>query len=198
MARRALWAVALSLLAAAPARAEDEEAARALYHAGEVLYQRGDYRGAAHEFESGYQRSHRPEFRINLAQCYRKLAQPGRALAELDAFLAEAPPDHPQRPEVLELFSAMGGRVGAIPRPPRSRGEGPEAPELPPGAPAVEPPPLVLRAPPPALARPLPAWAISLIAAAAVVVAAAAVSIGVVLGMPSRPTPSDGTIAVGP
>jgi hypothetical protein len=131
------------------ARADDERTvrARARFEAGRALYSLGDYEAALREFAAGYQQVPRPQFLINLGQTYRKLERFDKARQMYEKFLAEAPPDDPNRPAVAKILEELHDeeaqhKAAEPPSPPPP----PIAPSPPPIAPA---PPLVVAPPPP-------------------------------------------------
>ena len=111
--RSVLQSVWASLLALAlcglsgSARADTDEPevrARAYFDAGRAHYRLGDYPEAAKSFAAGYKLLPRPEFILNLAQCYRKLGDLPRAERFLEQYLRELPPDHPTRADAMALL----------------------------------------------------------------------------------------------
>jgi tetratricopeptide (TPR) repeat protein len=105
----AIASLALLLLACPrSARADEaEQTARAHYDAGKGLFHLGRYHDAAVEFAAGYELYPRPEFLLNLGQTYRKLNRLAEARVMFERFLAEAPPEHPERPGVVELLKTL-------------------------------------------------------------------------------------------
>jgi tetratricopeptide (TPR) repeat protein len=108
-------ALTLLLLAmAAPASAADADAeAKAHFEAGRQLYQSGDYRGAAREFDQGYKLAPRPQFLLNLGQAYRKLGDARAAREAYARWLAETPKGDPDRAEVEQVMAEMAAAAPA-------------------------------------------------------------------------------------
>jgi len=186
-------------VAAGPA-ATDVERARAHFEAGSGLYQLGRYDEAIREFSAGYALSHRPQFTLNIAQCYRMLGRYQDARDMIRRFLDEAPADAPERPSAVALLAETEAKL-------RESGTPPPAPpaEAPPAAAppaaAAPAPVLVAKAPSP----PAPeqhshrAAYIALGVTGAVLVVGAAIALGVVLGAPAETVPATplGTIKLG-
>lgn len=109
IAKAALALVALfcTLTFARQAFAEDAEEGRRQYKRGQDFLQAGDYRAAAQSFEAGYAAAPRPGFLLNIANCYRKLGELGKARQYYWRFLDQAPKDHASRPEVLEFLRTI-------------------------------------------------------------------------------------------
>jgi tetratricopeptide (TPR) repeat protein len=128
--------VLVVLMAALPARAADdrESRARAHYEVGLGMYHLGNYREAAREFSAGYELSPRPEFLINLGQAYRKLHDLDRAREMFQRYLAQTPPDAPDRRQVQELLEEVQRARAA--EPPQS-GQPPAPPDVEPAAPSA-------------------------------------------------------------
>src|SRR5689334_10519236 len=93
------------MLLSLDAGADDLQRARAHYEAGSGLYQLGRYDEAIREFSAGYALSHRPQFALNLAQCYRKLGRLEDARDMIRRFLDEAPPNASERGEAEKLLA---------------------------------------------------------------------------------------------
>src|SRR5262245_51526681 len=105
--KKALCALALVLFWHTGVRAEEDSMARARAHfeVGRGMYRLGNYSEALREFSAGYQLAPKPQFLINLGQCYRKLNQLTRAHQMYEKFLAEAPPNDPERESVKRLLA---------------------------------------------------------------------------------------------
>jgi tetratricopeptide (TPR) repeat protein len=99
----------LVLVAALPARADDdrETRARAHYEVGLGMYHLGNYRDAVREFSAGYELAPRPEFLINLGQAYRKLHDFDRAREMFKRYLATSDAQAPDRKQVLQLLDEV-------------------------------------------------------------------------------------------
>src|SRR4051794_39314445 len=75
MARK--MAMLMLLLSCGWARAQSDDAlarARSHFEAGRALYNLQQYTDAIREFSAGYQLVNKPQFLVNLAQCYDRLA----------------------------------------------------------------------------------------------------------------------------
>jgi len=92
--------LSLSLLATSgrPARAADPAAreAQRLFRIGDEAFKAGKLEAAIAAFQEGYAKSPRPEFLLNLGQCYRALSRRQEAVSYLKRFIAAAP-HHPLR-----------------------------------------------------------------------------------------------------
>ena len=115
--RVSLWAIGVAAAVAlqpalvraegaAPGAAQTSKA-RTHFTAGEALYQLGNYTGALREFSAGYDLVARPEFLVNLGQCYRRLGNLKRARDMYQKYLDTAPAGAPQRAEVAELVAEL-------------------------------------------------------------------------------------------
>ncbi|MCA1665338.1 MAG: tetratricopeptide repeat protein [Myxococcales bacterium] len=99
--------VLVGLATGARAEHDREARARAHYEVGLGMYHLGNYRDAVREFTAGYDLSPRPEFLINLGQAYRKLHEIDRAREMFRQYLARAPADAPDRPQVRGLLAEV-------------------------------------------------------------------------------------------
>lgn len=102
----------LVLVLALSARAEAESAeavalARTHFDAGRALYKLGHYTEAIREFSAGYELLPRPQFLLNLGQCYRKLDDFEHARELYQKFLDQAPASDPERPQVEQLIGEI-------------------------------------------------------------------------------------------
>ncbi len=104
-ASAALTAIAIALSGSAARADSVADQAHALYEAGRVQYNLGDYVGAIREFSAGYKLTPRPEFLVNMGQAYRRLGQPERAREMYVRYLAEAPADEYARAQVHKLIA---------------------------------------------------------------------------------------------
>jgi tetratricopeptide (TPR) repeat protein len=178
-----------SFVAAAAPAATDLERAKAHYEAGSGLYQLGRYDEAMHEFSAGYALSHRPQFALNIAQCYRMLGRYEEARDMIRRFLDEAPADAPERPSATRLLAETEAQI-------RAQGTATPPPVLePPPAATKPPPPIAVTAPaatkpPPPPRRSHRAAYIALGVTGAVLVVGAAVAIGLVVAFPTETVPS--------
>jgi tetratricopeptide (TPR) repeat protein len=130
-----LLVAALLLGLVAPAAAdpseEDLRRARAYFEAGRALYSLGRYDDALKEFTAGYQLAPRPLFLINLGQSYRRLGRNDEAIAMYRRFMAEAPPNDPNRAEVERVVAELTNAPAAPPQSPAvvPRATAPAAPQ---------------------------------------------------------------------
>src|SRR5262245_8458149 len=92
-----LWVGLLAL--ALTARADElESQARTHYAAGKALYELGNYSDALRELLAGYSLVPKPQFLLNLGQCYRRLGEPLKAREMYAKYLATSQPTDPVRP----------------------------------------------------------------------------------------------------
>jgi hypothetical protein len=87
--------------------ANDDARARVYFEIGRGEYELGDYQGALREFSAGYTLSHRVGFLINIGQAHHKLGHLDSAKDALTRFLAEAPPDNPERVDAQRLLAEV-------------------------------------------------------------------------------------------
>jgi tetratricopeptide (TPR) repeat protein len=112
--------------------------ARTHFEAGRALYILGNYSDAIREFAAGYQLAPRPQFLLNLGQSHRKLGDLTKARDMFRRFLAEAPPDDPDRAAAKQVLDDVEREIAARP--------------VAPPPPPVVPAPVVAPAAPPAVA----------------------------------------------
>jgi tetratricopeptide (TPR) repeat protein len=118
--------VALLIAAAAHAQQSptDDSMTRARIHfeAGRALYQLGNYNEALREFAAGYQLAPRPQFLLNLGQCYRKLDDLANARSMYQRYLHDAPASDPERPQAQQILAEIEKQIAdqshAAPPPP--------------------------------------------------------------------------------
>ena len=111
---RQLALVVTVLACAAHAQAQtDDPVARARTHfeAGRALYQLGNYNEALREFAAGYQLAARPQFLLNLGQCYRKLDDLQNARAMYQRYLHDAPATDPERPQAQQILAEIDKQI---------------------------------------------------------------------------------------
>ncbi|HEX9102369.1 MAG TPA: tetratricopeptide repeat protein [Polyangia bacterium] len=132
MARARHIGLGLAVLVCAAAAhaqpADDVARARTHFEAGRALYQLGNYNEALREFAAGYQLAPRPQFLLNLGQCYRKLDDLANARAMYQRYLHDAPASDPERPQAQQILAeidrqiadrqAAAAAAAAPPRPP--------------------------------------------------------------------------------
>jgi tetratricopeptide (TPR) repeat protein len=146
----------------------DEQRAKMHYQAGKTLYGLGNYSDALRELLLGYSLVQKPQFLLNIGQCYRKLGEPAKAKEMYERYLRDTPPDDRTRPQVEALLREIERQIAAQTPPPAP------APVTPPPTtpPAPPPPPTT---PPPVVAAPEPSPAPAVVEAAASPAPAAAV-----------------------
>jgi tetratricopeptide (TPR) repeat protein len=139
-------------VAAVAAHAQPEERARALAHfeTGQGLYKLGKFSEAAAEFEAGYGLVPKPQFLLNIGQCYRALRDFVRARELFQRYLAEAP-DARDRPQVLAIVRQLDDEIARHPPPPEAvppqKAEAPTRSTPDAGAPSLTPPPHLEQSP---------------------------------------------------
>jgi tetratricopeptide (TPR) repeat protein len=115
MARLRQLALVVTVLACAlhaQAQSEDPVArARTHFEAGRALYQLGNYNEALREFAAGYQLAARPQFLLNLGQCYRKLDDLQNARAMYQRYLHDAPATDPERPQAQQILAEIDKQI---------------------------------------------------------------------------------------
>jgi hypothetical protein len=116
--RRLLFAIALllSLVAAAPARANDAVSREAGKHfqRGVDLYNDGDFRGALVEFKKAYATWPRANVLYDIGQTEYQLLDYASALKTMERYLAETGPNAQHRQEVESTVEVLRGRVGRV------------------------------------------------------------------------------------
>jgi tetratricopeptide (TPR) repeat protein len=142
-------AVAVAVLfCAAAAQAQSEDAigrARTHFEAGRALYQLGNFNEALREFAAGYQLVPKPQFLLNLGQCYRKLDDLAQAREMYQRYLHDAPATDPERQQAQQILAEIDQQIADQ-----------RAASAPP-----PPPPPVASAPPPTSAEPSAATALT-------------------------------------
>jgi tetratricopeptide (TPR) repeat protein len=121
------------LLLGALAHAQSDDAvarARSHFEAGRAMYNLQQYTDAIREFSAGYQLVPRPQFLVNLGQCYDRLADGSSDLtAKREAlehardmynkFLADAPPHDVLRAQVTPIVATLDQKLAALAPAPR-------------------------------------------------------------------------------
>ena len=118
---RPVTLLAVIALGAGSAWAQSEDpVARAKTHfeAGRALYELGNYTEAAREFAAGYELVPKPQFLLNLGQCYRKLDQLPQARDMYRRYLSEAPASDPERPQAEQILGEIDRQLAARQAPP--------------------------------------------------------------------------------
>ena len=140
----------LSLVAAAPARAEDKVAAREHWERGTTYYDLGKYDDAIKEFEQAYEAKNDPAFLYNLAQSHRLAGHPAEALRFYRTYLRNDP-KAPNRAYIEARVKDLEKTVAQLPSPE------PPTSVLPPAlAPAPAPATVIAGAPLPATTTGVP------------------------------------------
>src|SRR5579859_8292396 len=114
---RVTWVLA-SLLAATPSAAteiDDADRARTHFEVGRGLYKLGNYAEAIREFTAGYALIPKPGFLLNLAQAHRRLNHLNEARAFCEKYLADAPPDEPNREQGRALLVEIESEMATAP-----------------------------------------------------------------------------------
>jgi tetratricopeptide (TPR) repeat protein len=101
-----------------PPSADAVARARTHFEAGRALYNLGNYNDAIREFSAGYYMVPKPQFLVNLGQCYRKLNNLVKAREMYNKFLAEAPADDPDRDQAKQILTDLDAQIAAAPPPP--------------------------------------------------------------------------------
>lgn len=128
LAARVCLIAAVSVVAALPARAQEDEVtrrARDHFEAGKGYFELNRYNDAVHEFTAGYALSKKPRFLLNLGQCYLRLNQYSEARDSFQRFLRDVPEDDSDRGKATRLLDEAERGVArardAMPEPsPRS------------------------------------------------------------------------------
>jgi tetratricopeptide (TPR) repeat protein len=139
------------LLCAAAAQAQNEDPiarARTHFEAGRALYQLGNFTAALREFAAGYQLVPKPQFLLNLGQCYRKLDDLQNAREMYQRYLHDAPATDPERPQAQQILAEIDQQLAADQK---AVSETPPVASAAPATSAVAPAPTTLTAsaPPP-------------------------------------------------
>jgi hypothetical protein len=102
----------LACAAAAHAQSNDDiSRARTHFEAGRALYQLGNYDEALREFAAGYELAPRPQFLLNLGQCYRKLDNLEKAREMYQRYLHDAPVSDPERPQAQQILAEIDRQI---------------------------------------------------------------------------------------
>ena len=166
----ALTAVLMAVGGAAQAGSPSEHAiAEGRYHLRKANGLAGDDRcqAAIHEYTLAFKKLGDPVVLFNRAECYRRIGEDEKAIADYRAFL-EAVPAAPNRVQIEGKIAALAARLWPVagPAPVRPNSQGPERPTAPPpvrpSAPAspylsAERPPVIDDSSLPAPAAPPPA-----------------------------------------
>ncbi len=128
----------------------DDNVARARTHfeAGRALYQLGNYNEALREFAAGYQLAPRPQFLLNLGQCYRKLDDLQNARAMYQRYLHDAPATDPERPQAQQILAEIDRQIADRQAAAAAAPPPPPAPPTESAAPAAAATTLTVTAPP--------------------------------------------------
>lgn len=98
----------------AAAQADSEDRARALFEAGRVAVQEGDYEAAYRYFTDAYTSSQRPVLLFNIASAAERIERQDEAVARYREYLAQVP-DAENRAYVEGRIRALESRQGAEP-----------------------------------------------------------------------------------
>jgi tetratricopeptide (TPR) repeat protein len=98
--------LALLLIGIQVAQADEPATAASLYMQGEAEFRAGKFDDAIELFSRGYALEPKPEFLLNLAQCYRALGRRSEAIAHFERFI-KAAPDHPLRPNAERTLDEL-------------------------------------------------------------------------------------------
>ena len=112
---RHIAAVVAVLACAGGARAQNDDPiarARTHFEAGRALYQLGNFTEALREFAAGYQLAPRPQFLLNLGQCYRKLDDLKNAREMYQRYLHDAPTTDAERPQAEQILLEIDRQIG--------------------------------------------------------------------------------------
>jgi len=99
--------------ASAQTQSDEDPVTRARIHfeAGRALYQLGNFNEALREFAAGYQLAPRPQFLLNLGQCYRKLDDLANARAMYQRYLHDAALTDPERPQAEQILAEIEKQI---------------------------------------------------------------------------------------
>jgi tetratricopeptide (TPR) repeat protein len=129
--RATLYAAVLLSAAVAFAQRDDVTArARQHFEAGKALYSLGNYPDAIREFSAGYALAARPQFLLNLGQCYRMTNDYVKAREMYQRFLRDTPDDAPMRAEVKEIIVELDRDIEAAKHAPPPKPTPPQAKEV--------------------------------------------------------------------
>src|SRR5688572_11638288 len=98
--------MALALVDARPAAAEDKAKARQAYRRGAQHYDLGEYREALANFKEAYREYEEPTFLFNIAQCHRQLNEHEVAIRFYRTYLNRLPAA-PNREEVRNTIAKL-------------------------------------------------------------------------------------------
>lgn len=85
----------------------NDEEARDLFKSGKAAYEAGNYNDALAFFEQSYERSGRAALLYNIGQTADRLRQDDKAIDSFIKYLAQTPPDAPNRSEVKARLQAL-------------------------------------------------------------------------------------------
>jgi tetratricopeptide (TPR) repeat protein len=102
----------VATLAAPVAHAgELESQARTHYSAGKALYDLGNYSDALRELLAGYSLVPKPQFLLNLGQCYRRLDQPTKAKEMYEKYIATGNPDDETKEQLRRIIGELEKQI---------------------------------------------------------------------------------------
>jgi tetratricopeptide repeat protein len=105
-------AVAIVAASAAPARADDAQAARELFTQGNTFFDLGQFEKAIDAWQQGYQLKNDPGFLYNIAQAYRTTGDTQKAIFFYKRYLSNAPKAR-NREEVEQKIAALQKQLAA-------------------------------------------------------------------------------------
>ncbi len=114
--RRVALGLSLLLGLALGDAAAAEPDARSLYEHGTTLYDLGQYREAAHEYEAAFKLRPSPPLLFNIAQAYRLGGDPANALRAYRSYLRRSP-DASNRAEVTQYIATCEKQLASAPKP---------------------------------------------------------------------------------
>src|SRR5262249_61136022 len=96
------------------AQADEPDSAKAHYEKAQQLYATGNYDEAIAEYQEAYRLKPHPNVLYNIAQAYERLLDYAQSVTWFERYLAEAPPDAPERVIVenrLKILRNLPARV---------------------------------------------------------------------------------------
>jgi tetratricopeptide (TPR) repeat protein len=111
-------------LVSSQAMAQNDDAlgrARAHFEAGRALYNLGNYPEAQREFAAGYELAPRPQFLINLGNCFRRMDDLPQAREMYQRYLREARADDPLRGQAEQVLAEVERELAARPPAPEPK-----------------------------------------------------------------------------
>jgi tetratricopeptide (TPR) repeat protein len=109
--------IAVAMIGAAPARAQDAEKARQLFQQGSKYYDVGQFDKAIEAWQQGYDQKSDPSFLYNIAQAYRQKQDAAKAIFFYKGYLRNSPKAH-NRAEVDQKIAVLQKQLDAATPPP--------------------------------------------------------------------------------